>query len=82
MYYLNPDIQCKLFLKNLINTNQESISNIQSKIRDNQNIETQVVQSIDFNLTQIAKNLWEKKTDKNKKKEHHCITQVKSNKMV
>ena len=56
MYYLNPDIQCKLFLKKLINTNQNSISDIQTKIRDNQNIETQVVQSIDFNLTQIAKN--------------------------
>ena len=55
-YYLHPDIHCKLFLKKLINTNQNSILDIQTKIRNNQPVETQVVQSIDFNLKQIKKN--------------------------
>ena len=55
-YYLHSDIQCKLFLKKLINTNQESISNIQSNIWENQNVDTQVIQIIDFNLKEIQKN--------------------------
>ena len=56
MYYLNPDIHCNLFLKKLINKNQTSIINIQSKIREDENVETQVIESINFNITQINKN--------------------------
>ena len=55
-YYLHPDIQCKIFIKNLINKNENSISNIQSNIRNNQNVNSQVIQSIDFNLKEIEKN--------------------------
>ena len=56
MYYLNPDIQCKLFIKNLINNNENTILDIQTKIRNNQNVETQITKSLDFNLTQLNKN--------------------------
>ena len=56
MYYLNPDIQCKLFIKNLIKNNENTILDIQTKIRDNQNVETQLIQTVDFNLKQLNKN--------------------------
>ena len=55
-YYLYPDIQCKFFINDLINENNKSISDIQSKIRNNQNVELQVVKTIDFNLKEIKKN--------------------------
>ena len=42
MYFINPDIQCKLFIKSLIKKNEDFISNIQSNIRDNQNVDTKL----------------------------------------
>lgn len=56
MYYLNTHTHCKLFLKKLLSKNQQSIKDIQSKIRDNQNIDKQVIETINYNLTQIKKN--------------------------